>query len=285
MLVLAGTVTFVVTHGDAAGGMEAGTSRTNRGKSAKEEFATSGAWQPESQASGARSAGSGKSSRPNRPRADRNTPSGPAAAELRTDLKVQVKPGHPRHDELLASASRVEAHALRQLAKLTGELDLTSDQQTRIFPILVRGAQSYDPGMQIVDGRGSNGSSKPASENIADAKPAADTKPLDSKQQQEALQEQLDLPQANALANLSSSDLMIWEELIDDLTRQLDQATPGQVAEVTPVPTQAPASTPSVDPGQPATGAGDSPATPAADPPTPPESHGGRNLFDLIPAE
>lgn len=288
MLVIAGTLAFVVTNGDES--RHAETPVADRGKGAKEQFqgaGASGAWQQESQAGDFRPEISSKPGRPSRSRAGVAGSPERAQATLRTNLKVRVKPGHPRHEELEASANRIESFALRRLAQLTNDLELTADQQTRIFPILVRGTQSYDPGMQIVDGRGSNGSSKPVSEDTA-----ADTKPLDPQQQQELLQEELDLPQAEALVNLSERDLMIWEELINDLTKQLDQATPGQVAAVTPTtPTQTPTSAPTTEPEpeREVTG-GAGPSTPAAETPatgsettTPPESHGGRNLFDLVP--
>lgn len=271
MLVVAGTLTFVATSGDESA--IAQSPGTSRGKVTKEQFGevgASGAWQQELPAGRFRIEAPGKPSLARSSRADVYGPTERAQAELRTDLKVQVNRHHPRRKALEANASRVESFALRHLAQLTNDLELTPEQQRRIFPILVRGAQSYEPGMQVTDGRSSNGSSKPVSETTTDVKP------LNPQEQQELLQQELDMPQAEALVNLSERDLMIWEELIDDLTRQLDKAMPGQVAEVTPAPAappaQTPASTPAIEP--PATGEGTT---------TPPESHGGRNLFDLVP--
>jgi hypothetical protein len=288
MLVLAGTLAFVVTNHDEDGRVETpGADRAKRTNEGLREAGASGAWQTEHPGGGPLYEAPDKPNRPSRLRVgpDRHLAGG--QAKLRTDLKVQVKPGHPRHEELEASASRVESSALRHLEQLTHNLDLTAEQQARIFRILVRGAQSYDPGMQVVDGRGSNGTSTPVGEDT----PAAE--PLDPQRQQELIQEELDPKQADALVNLSIRDLMIWEELIGDLTRQLDQATPGQVAVGTPTPPQTQIPTPAVEPvPQPGATGGTGPSTPTVEPPaagsenpTPPASHGGRNLFDLVPGE
>ena len=288
MLMLAGTLAFVVTNHDEDGRVE--TPGADRAKWANEETREAGAssaWQGEHPSGGPLHEAPDKPGRPSRVRVGSDRPLSGGQAKLRTDLKVQVKPGHPRHEELAASASRVESSALRHLEQLTTNLDLTAEQQTRIFPILVRGAQSYDPGMQIVDGRRSNGTSTPVGEDTAAAEPLA------PERQQELIQEELDPQQADALVNLSIRDLMIWEELIGDLTRQLDQATPGQVAEVTPAPPPAQTPTPPVEPvPQPGATGGTGPSTPTTESPatgsenpTPPASHGGRNLFDLVPGE
>ncbi|RYD54139.1 MAG: hypothetical protein EOP83_22480, partial [Verrucomicrobiaceae bacterium] len=238
MLVVAGTLTFVATSGDESA--VAQTPGTNRGKGTTAQFrevSSSGAWQQESTVRGLRSDIPDNPAFARRSRAELAGFTAKGQAELRTDLKVQVNPRHLRHKELQANASRVESFALRHLAQLTDDLELTPEQQGRIFPILVRGAKSYEPGMQVVDGRSGNGSTSPVSESTTDVKP------LDPQEQQELLQQELDMPQAEALVQLSERDLMIWEELINDLTKQLDLATPGQVAEVTPTP-----STPAVDP-------------------------------------
>ena len=292
MLVVAGTLTFVATSGDESA--VAQTPGTNRTKGKNDQFGEAGAygaWQQESPVGSFRSDLPGNSGLTRRSRTEAAGSTEKGQVELRTDLKVQVNPDHLRRKALEANVGKVESFALRQLAQLTSDLELTPEQQGRIFPILVRGARSYEPGMQVVDNRSSNGSSNPVSESTADVKP------LDPQEQQELLQQELDMPQEEALVNLSERDLMIWEELINDLTKQLDQATPGQVAEVTPTPsstpTQTPASTPAVEPEpeREVTG-GSNPTTPSTETPatgsettTPPESNGGRNIFDLLPGE
>jgi hypothetical protein len=282
LLVLAGTLAFVVTNRDEDGRAEtAGADRSGHPKESFQAAGSSGTWQQGSQTGDLRPSPSGKPDRPGRILVGSDHHPAAGQARLRTDLKVRVTPGHPRHEELQANVGRVEASALRHLEQLTNDLDLTAEQQSRIFPILVRGSQSYEPGMQIVDGRASNGTSTPVSEDVAAAEP------LPPDRQQELIEEELDPRQADALVNLSIRDLMIWEELIGDLTKQLDQATPGQVAEVTPAPP--PVAGPAPQPGS--TG-GTPPGTPAAEPPaagneppTLPESNGGQNIFDLFPAE
>lgn len=179
----------------------------------------------------------------------------PKAGQLRSDLRVQVD----RAGDLEESAQRVEAFAMRRLGMLTEQLDLTAEQQARIFPILVRGSQSYDPRMRVVSGS----QARAVTDDSASG-------PVDKSQEQALLQHELSAAQSNELADQTIRDLLIWEEIIDGLSNQLDKATPGQVDEV-------------ADSG---TGAGagvevpaEDGSVPAADPVVPLESHGGRNLF------
>lgn len=190
---------------------------------------------------------------------------------LRQDLKVEVTSGHPRRQELEQRARAVESFALRRLAVMTDQLDLTDEQQAKLFPVLVRGSQSYDPGMRII--QGSHASPLPSA-----SEDTSTTAPLDKSQEQELVKEALDPAQEDELIERSIGDLLIWEEIIGDLTRQLDLATPGQIADVEPEP----------EPERATTGGGtpsDSTITPPAtgsDSTAPPDSRGGRNLFDEV---
>lgn len=173
--------------------------------------------------------------------------------ELRSDLRVQVSVEHG--GDLEERAQRVEAFAMRRLGMLTEQLDLTAEQQARIFPIFVRGSQSYDPRMRIVAGS----QARPLT-SVED--PSAAT-PVEKSQEQALVQKELSSAQSDELVNESIHDLLIWEEIIDGLAADLDRATPGQVDEA------------------PQNGTTGTPATEApAEPAVPLESHGGRNLFD-----
>lgn len=176
------------------------------------------------------------------------------AGQLRSDLRIQIDQASPQQGDLELRAQRVESFALRRLGALTEQLELTAEQQARIFPILARGAQSYDPRMRIVTGDYAKPQERPAGE------------PVDKSQELALLDQELNPVQSDELAEQAIQDLLIWEEIIDGLAHQLDQATPGQVDEA---PAQAPqAETPAEDV-----------TAPAADPVAPPESHGGRNIF------
>lgn len=200
-----------------------------------------------------------------RPRSMRETKQNP-----REDLRVEVAANHPRRGELQQQARAVESYARRRLAVMTEELELTDEQQAKIFPLLVRSAQSYDPGMRVI--QGSHASPLPTTEA------PATTEPLDRSQEQELVQKELDGDQEDELIERKIGDLLIWEEIIGDLTRQLDSAIPGQIVEVEPEP----------EPERATTGGG-MPSDPAVTPPAsgsettdPPDSRGGRNLFDEV---
>jgi hypothetical protein len=167
------------------------------------------------------------------------------------DLQVTVDPAHPRHAELLPRAGQVERHARERIASLTRALDLTPAQQRRIFPLLARAADSYDPAMTVLTG-GSH----------AAAHAAAPAGALDGGEGEALLQQELDPAQQDRLIEHSLTDLMLWEEIIGNLMLQLDQPAGD--------PTVPPASEP----------AAAEPASP------PPASRGGRNLFEAVtPAE
>lgn len=259
MLVVAGTLVFVVTQSD--------------------ELATEAAGTPLSQKAGFRKGGERTSNRTS-PLTDADTgdghpgPDGDAgeigarrsstAAALRKNFRVEVDAANPRRHEIEQRAILVENDSLRRLGILTEQLDLTAGQQARIFPVLVRGSQSYDPTMRIVSG--SHARPTPAGEE------APVTPPLDKSQEKELVQKELDPEQSDELIERSIGDLLIWEEIIGGLTRQLDQAVPGEVVE--PAPERGMTGLPGQQ--QPVE---EAPAG-SQDPATPPESLGGRNIFD-----
>lgn len=199
----------------------------------------------------------------------RRGPARETKSGLREGLKVEAPANHPRREELRRHARAVEAYAKRRLAVMTEQLDLTGEQQEKIFPLLVRASRSYDPGMRVVSG--SHASPLPVAEVPA-------TTPLDRSSEQELVQKELDAWQEDELIERRIGDLLIWEEIIGDLARQLDTATPGEIVEAAPEP----------EPERATTGGGMSP-DPAVTPPAsggettdPPDSRGGRNLFDEV---
>lgn len=251
MLVVAGTLVFVVTREDEASAA-AGNEAYAPEKSPRD-------WGTEIK----RPRFEGRTARaeavPGRPEVMRGAADGGARAlkpgQLRSDLRVLVGGANLQHGDLVESAERVEAFAMRRLGMLTEQLELTSEQQARIFPILVRGSQSYDPRMRIV----SDSQARPLADNSSSA-------PVDKSQEQALLQQELSSAQSDELVNQSIRDLLIWEEIIDGLANQLDQAKPGQVDET---PQNGTTGGPELE----------GPTEDVTEPAAPLESHGGRNLF------
>lgn len=122
------------------------------------------------------------------------------------EFGIRVDPLDPDHSKLQVLAKQVESHALAQLARMTEELQLSADQQRRIFPKLVQDSQSYHPSMQII-GAGPYGPAVGGGVGFGDLAPE-----LDPLQQDELLESSLD-------------DLLLWREIIANLERQLEQQT------------------------------------------------------------
>jgi len=186
--------------------------------------------------------GTGRREIPSRPAAERRLPVEQKTGVMDAGFGVRIDPQTPDHQELEALAKQVESHALARLDRMTRELQLSVDQQRRIFPKLVQGSQSYHPAMQIV---GSGPYLPPADESgalVGDGLAGIEAE-LDPLQQDELLESSL-------------SDLLLWQEIISNLERQLDQQT----------------------------GADEGPAQ--VEPEVVPESSGGgRNLFNLVPSD
>jgi hypothetical protein len=141
-----------------------------------------------------------------RPAADQRSAAGRESRAEIPQLGIRVDPLDPDHPKLQVLAKRVESHALAQLARMTEELQLSADQQRRIFPKLVQDSQSYHPSMQII-GAGPYGPAVGGGVGFGDLAPE-----LDPLQQDEFLESSLD-------------DLLLWREIIANLERQLEQQT------------------------------------------------------------
>ncbi len=165
--------------------------------------------------------------------------SGRTADRSRERWRIEIDPSHPEPAELAAQARQVKRYADGRLANLTSKLGLDPAQEQRILPLLARSSQSYDPAMRIV----ASGSA---------AEPAAGDSPLDGGEAARLIGEELQPEQRSAWIEDSLDDMLLWQEIIDNLTRRLDQLPPE----------------------------GESPTVPEnSDPPPAPSSGGGRNLF------
>jgi hypothetical protein len=148
-----------------------------------------------------------------RPR-DRSLPAPPATSSKSVRpvpeserFSVSVPGNHPQHALLAAKAEKVELEANFQLDRLTKQLKLTGEQRRRLFPILARASKDYDPA-HVVVGLPSGSSALVGS---------AGNRELD---------EVLDPPQRDQLVEESITDLILWQEIIDNLRKRLDEQTP-----------------------------------------------------------
>ena len=106
-------------------------------------------------------------------------------------------------------AQLVQSHANRTLERLTQQLGLSSTQREKLFPILAKSSESYDPAMQILD----------AQANVA---PCA----LTPENGELAMQEILTTQQQEERIDHAINDLLIWQEIIAGLERQLAEQSP-----------------------------------------------------------
>lgn len=159
-------------------------------------------------------------------------------------MAVRIDPARSGDPDLAEKAARVEAYAKERLAALDGELRLTESQKRRIFPLLVRNSESYDPAMAAVSaGGGALAGGRPGGGRLSDQGVRA------------GIQDALDPAQRGDLIERDLSEMMLWEEIIENLVRRLDEAGPGQSATAPAAPAS-----------------GDSESLPS--------SRGGRNLYD-----
>ncbi len=126
---------------------------------------------------------------------------------LAEHFSVRVPGNHPRRTHLAQRAQEVENEANSQLEKLTERLELTGEQQRRLFPILARSSEKYDPVMTI-SGR------------------SAGAPPLLGTAGNRELNNVLDQPQRDQLVEDAITDQILWQEIIDKLRRRLDAQTP-----------------------------------------------------------
>jgi hypothetical protein len=147
----------------------------------------------------------------------------PASPE---SFSVSAPPNHPHHALLAEQARKVEAEAKIHLERLTKRLELTGEQRRKLFPILARTSEGYDPALVI--------SGLPAG-----------APPLLGSAGDRELNLVLEPGQQGQLIEDSLSDQALWEEIIGKLRRRLDEETPqvpaGDAESLeTPAPTAGP---------------------------------------------
>lgn len=123
------------------------------------------------------------------------------------EYSVNIPKDHPAASRLAPMARLVQTHANRNLDRLTQQLDLTSEQREKLFPILARSSESYDPAMVILD-----------------AKPSEP--PLTTDAGELAVDEVLNSEQREQRIDTAITDLLIWQEIISGLERQLAEESP-----------------------------------------------------------
>lgn len=169
------------------------------------------------------------------PGSSSQTPRHPTADSGPKDAKpgrfsIGIQQDHPAAASLAPMARQVEAHANRNLERLTQQLGLTPAQREKLFPILARSSESYDPAMMILDAE----SAAPALS--ADAGDLALQAVLSSEQQEERI-------------DIAIDDSLLWQEIISGLELQLikqspqilqDDSTNGDVAPAESSPNEVP---------------------------------------------
>lgn len=144
-------------------------------------------------------------------RGDRHSSAGggegrPTPRAKTTELTVSVPPNHPRREALNEQAAKVAAYANQSLERLHRQLDLTEEQRARLFPMLAKTSQYYDPEMTLGGAPG-----------LTDTDPTA---------VRDAIWEALEPAQRDEWVESSVSDMMLWREIFEGLIRQLELATP-----------------------------------------------------------
>jgi hypothetical protein len=124
-------------------------------------------------------------------------------------FSIRIPADHPEASRLAPMAQLVQSHANRTLERLTQQLGLSSTQREKLFPILAKSSESYDPAMQIMD----------AQANVA---PSA----LTPENGELAMQEILTTQQQEERIDHAINDLLIWQEIIAGLERQLAEQSP-----------------------------------------------------------
>lgn len=111
---------------------------------------------------------------PGEPEPDDRTPAGTrSGADRPDDRPRRPEASSPPADDLAARARRVEDQANRELERLIPLLDLTPEQQDRVFGILVRHSPDYLPSMLAVTEDGSPLSEPIDAGHDSDGAPAA----------------------------------------------------------------------------------------------------------------
>ena len=135
----------------------------------------------------------------------------------------------PTDEQLAINADAVAYRANRELDRLTRLLDLSEEQQDRIFPILARSSTSFHPALSIQVGNAEtrNATDLPAAASGNDPEVAAadGNQPLQAKEAAEELHEVLTEDQQRSLEDALIEEDLWWTEIVNTLEEQLDDST------------------------------------------------------------
>ena len=174
----------------------------------------------------------------------RRNPTPSAATNPQFSVKIPTE--HPAAQQLMSMAMRVQAHANRNLDRLTKQLELSEEQREKLFPILARSSESYDPAMLISEASAPEASetSELAIQETLNPEASATASALTPETGELAIQEILEPEQQEERIDHALTDSLIWQEIIAGLERQLAEQSPQTTpAEITP-PLPEPAPTP-----------------------------------------
>jgi len=135
----------------------------------------------------------------------------------------------PTREELALRAERIQARANRELDRLTKLLDLSAEQQDRIFPLLAQSSTAYHPSLaiQVGDAETSN-PTKISDENKTDdstGKATVETSDiLLAKEADEGIYDVLTAEQQMALEDEIIDEDLWWTDIVDDLEDELDES-------------------------------------------------------------
>jgi hypothetical protein len=158
--------------------------------------------------------------------------------------------------EWRARAAAVEGAARKKLDRLTHELELTSTQRDKMFPLIVRSTQGYDPVM-LTGG------------NLTAKAPLAAQTPLAA---DEEIHQVLD-PQQQALVEDQEVNRQLWwQDTLSRLEADLIDSTGGVTATIAASPTEIPTETTTTPAA----------TMPATEERVAPAARENGNLFDLL---
>ena len=142
----------------------------------------------------------------------------------------------PSADELARRAENIERRATMELERLTKLLDLSEEQQDRIFPLLARSSTAYHPALSIRVGNSETstpsdlpsapGADTPSGEPAAaEATAPESSEPLLAKEADEEIHDILTDDQKDALEEELIDEDLWWSDIIADLEDELDETT------------------------------------------------------------
>lgn len=114
---------------------------------------------------------------------------------------------HPNYQFLSEQAALVEQEARFHLERMSEKLELSPRQQERLFPILARIAEDYQPEF-IISGIDTG------------------ARALGETEGEEKIQRVLDTAQQEDLIERAVADQLLWQEIINKLKNDLDEGTP-----------------------------------------------------------